>query len=204
MSARRIIVERSISDEFVSRLVDKTNGLKAGDPNEHDTIIGPLINEDALAMVKRRVDDAVSAGAKVLAGGDAVGPCYRATLLGDVPPDSEFARTETFGPVAAIEIVDSADAAIERANASSYGLSSGIITQDVDRGLALAGRIDAGHRPRQRPARRRRAADAVRRRQGQRLRAFRRQRRGGRVHRAAVGHRPARIPPIPLLKTSRR
>ena len=145
MSARRIIVERSISDEFVSRLVDKTNGLKAGDPNEHDTIIGPLINEDALAMVKRRVDDAVQRRRQGARGRRTPsGPCYRATLLGDVPPDSEFAQTETFGPVAAIEIVDSADAAIERANASSYGLSSGIITQDVDRGLALAGRIDAG------------------------------------------------------------
>jgi acyl-CoA reductase-like NAD-dependent aldehyde dehydrogenase len=144
MSARRIIVERSISDEFVSRLVEKTNGLKAGDPNEHDTIIGPVINDDALQMIKRRVDSAVSAGAKVLAGGEAVGPCYRATLLGDVPPDSEFAQTETFGPVAAIEIVDSAEEAVVRANASSYGLASGIITQDTDRGLALAGQIDAG------------------------------------------------------------
>ena len=144
MSARRIIVERSIADEFVSRLVAKTNGLKAGDPNEHDTIIGPVINGDALAMIKRRVDGAVQAGAKVLAGGDAVGPCYRATLLGDVPPDSEFAQTETFGPVAAIEIVDDADQAVVRANASSYGLSSGIITQNAERGLALAGQIDAG------------------------------------------------------------
>jgi acyl-CoA reductase-like NAD-dependent aldehyde dehydrogenase len=80
----------------------------------------------------------------VLAGGDAVGPCYRATLLGDVPPDSEFARTETFGPVAAIEIVDDAESAVERANASAYGLSSGIITQDADRGFALAQQIDAG------------------------------------------------------------
>src|SRR5450755_3953319 len=144
MSARKIIVERAISDEFVSRLVAKTNGLKAGDPNEHDTIIGPVINQGALDMIKGRVDDAVSKGAKVLAGGEAVGACYRATLLGDVPPDSEFAQVETFGPVAAIEIVDSADQAIERANASSYGLSSGIITQDADRGLALAQRIDAG------------------------------------------------------------
>jgi acyl-CoA reductase-like NAD-dependent aldehyde dehydrogenase len=144
MSARRIIVERSISDEFVSRLVEKTNNLKAGDPKEHDTVIGPVINDDALELIKARVDDAVRQGAKVLAGGDAVGPCYRATLLGDVPLDSEFAQTETFGPVAAIEIVDDADAAVERANASNYGLSSGIITQDADRGFALAQRIDAG------------------------------------------------------------
>jgi acyl-CoA reductase-like NAD-dependent aldehyde dehydrogenase len=103
-----------------------------------------VINDGALEMIKSRVDEAVSKGAKVLAGGDAVGPCYRATLLGDVPADSEFARTETFGPVAAIEIVDSAEQAVERANASTYGLSSGIITQDADRGFALAQQIDAG------------------------------------------------------------
>jgi acyl-CoA reductase-like NAD-dependent aldehyde dehydrogenase len=144
MSARRIIVERPIADEFVTRLADKTSGLKAGDPKEHDTIIGPLINEGALETVSARVDAAVQAGAKVLAGGSADGPCYRATLLTDVPADSELANAETFGPVAVIEIVDSAEDAIARANATAYGLSSGIITSDPDRGLALAQAIDAG------------------------------------------------------------
>jgi acyl-CoA reductase-like NAD-dependent aldehyde dehydrogenase len=144
MSARRIIVERPIADRFVERLADKTSGLKAGDPKEHDTIIGPLINESALDMVKGRVDEAVQKGAKVLAGGEAVGPCYRATLLADVPEDSEFARLETFGPVAAIEVVDSADEAVERANATDYGLASGILTSDTDKGFALAQRIEAG------------------------------------------------------------
>ena len=81
---------------------------------------------------------------RVLAGGEAEGPCFQATLLADVPDDSEFARLETFGPVAAIEVVDSADEAVERANATAYGLASGIITQDADRGLALARRIEAG------------------------------------------------------------
>jgi len=144
MSARRIIVERPIADEFTARLAEKTAGLKAGDPNEHDTIIGPIINEQALEAIKARVDAAVAGGAKVLAGGNAVGPCYEATLLSEVPGDSELAQVETFGPVAAIEVVDSAEEAVERANATSYGLSSGIITQDADRGLALAQRIDAG------------------------------------------------------------
>jgi acyl-CoA reductase-like NAD-dependent aldehyde dehydrogenase len=144
MSARRIIVERAIADEFVSRLADKTSGLKVGDPSEHDTIIGPVINPAALETIRARVDAAVAAGARVLAGGSAEGPCFQATLLADVPADSEFATTETFGPVAAIEIVDSADEAVERANATSYGLSSGIITTDVDRGMALAQAIDAG------------------------------------------------------------
>ncbi|MGZ4314476.1 MAG: aldehyde dehydrogenase family protein [Gaiellaceae bacterium] len=144
MSARRIVVERPIAGEFVDRLVAKTKTLKVGDPKEMDTIIGPLINESALALVKERVEDAVAKGAKVLAGGEAVGPCYAATVLADVPENAEFAQAETFGPVVALEVVDSADQAIERANATSYGLSSGIITSDPDRGLALAQRLDAG------------------------------------------------------------
>jgi acyl-CoA reductase-like NAD-dependent aldehyde dehydrogenase len=144
MSARRIIVERGVADEFVEKLVAKTETLKAGDPKEHDTVIGPLINEDALATVKGRVEAAVAAGAKVLAGGEAVGPCYRATVLTDVPADSEFARVETFGPVVSVEVVGDAEEAVARANATSYGLSSGILTSDADRGLALAQRLDAG------------------------------------------------------------
>jgi acyl-CoA reductase-like NAD-dependent aldehyde dehydrogenase len=144
MSARRIIVEQPIAESFVARLVEKTKGLKAGDPKEQDTIIGPLITDDALAKVKERVDTAVEQGAKVLAGGDADGSVYHATLLSDVPKDSEFAQVETFGPVASIEVVDSPDQAIERANATTYGLSAGIITSDPDRGLALAQQIEAG------------------------------------------------------------
>jgi acyl-CoA reductase-like NAD-dependent aldehyde dehydrogenase len=144
MSARRIIVERPVADEFVARLAEKAKNLKAGDPNEPDTIIGPVINSDALDTISSRVEAAVAGGAKILAGGTATGRCFEATLLTDVPDDSEFARVETFGPVAAVEVVDSADEAVERANATSYGLSSGIITADADRGMALAQGIEAG------------------------------------------------------------
>ena len=144
MSARRIVVERPIAEEFTRKLVEKTKALKSGDPKEQDTIIGPLINDSALDTVKSRVDDAVAKGARVLAGGEVEGSVYKATLLADVPEDSDFAQNETFGPVAAIEVVDSADEAVERANATSYGLASGIITSDADRGLELAQRIQAG------------------------------------------------------------
>jgi acyl-CoA reductase-like NAD-dependent aldehyde dehydrogenase len=144
MSTRRIVVERTIADEFTARLVEKTNGLKTGDPKEHDTIIGPLIHPGALELVRSRVERAVAEGATVLAGGEVDGPCYRATLLANVPPDSEFARHETFGPVASIEVVDDADQAVDRANATSYGLSAGIITSDRERGFALAQRIESG------------------------------------------------------------
>ncbi|HTY72330.1 MAG TPA: aldehyde dehydrogenase family protein, partial [Actinomycetes bacterium] len=80
MCARRIFVERAIADEFIERFAAKTSSLAYGDPGDPDTVIGPLINEYALSTVSRRVDEAVAAGAKVLAGGAAVGPCYPATL----------------------------------------------------------------------------------------------------------------------------
>ena len=98
MSARRIIVERPIADEFSARLAAKTAGLKLGDPQEHDTIIGPLITPSRLETVKRRVDEAVASGARVLAGGEAVGSLlpgdagqrrpgrHRARPAGDVRP----------------------------------------------------------------------------------------------------------------------
>ena len=144
MSARKVLVERSIADEFAEKLAAKAKGLKAGDPREHDTIIGPLINKDALKMVQDRVDEAVKKGARVLAGGEVVGACYQATVLADVPEDSEFATHETFGPVIAVEVVDSADEAVARANATAYGLSAGILTTDSDRGFALAQQLEAG------------------------------------------------------------
>jgi aldehyde dehydrogenase (NAD+) len=144
MSARKVFVERSVADEFVEKLTAKANSYKAGDPKEHDTIIGPLINADALAMVKGRVDEVVAKGGRVLAGGEAVGACYKATVITDVPADSEFAKHETFGPVLAVEIVDSAEEAIARANETTYGLSAGILTTNADRGMALAQQLDSG------------------------------------------------------------
>jgi acyl-CoA reductase-like NAD-dependent aldehyde dehydrogenase len=145
MSARRVIVERGVADEFTRRLAEKANGLKAGDPREPDTIIGPLINADAHASVKGRVEEAVAKGARVLAGGEDAGSnVFRATVLADVPADAELASQETFGPVLAVEVVDGPDEAVERANATAYGLSAGVITGDPDRGFQLAARIESG------------------------------------------------------------
>ena len=144
MSARRLLVDRRIADAFTERLAAKTAGLKVGDPAEADTVIGPLINQHALDTVEGRVREAVAGGARVLAGGERVGRCFQATLLADVPPDSELARVETFGPVATVEVVDGAEEAVARANATAYGLAAGILTGDPDRGLALADRLQAG------------------------------------------------------------
>ncbi len=199
MSTRKIIVDRSIADEFTERLAEKTRGLKVGDPKEHDTIIGPLISEQALETVRGRVDEAVAKGAKVLAGGEAVGPAFQATLLTDVPEDSAFAREETFGPVAAIEVVDGADEAVRRANATPYGLSAGIITGDPDRGFALAQRLESGivHVNDQTVADEPQMPFGGVKDSG--YGRLRRPRGGRRVHRAALDHRPERPSPVPVL-----
>ena len=204
MSARKLIVERSIADEFTERLAAKTKTLKAGDPKEHDTIIGPLINEDALATVKSRVDDAVAKGARVLAGGEAVGPCYQATLVADVPEDSELARLETFGPVAGDR------GRRQRRRRRRARERDGVRAQrrhphERCRPRLLARAADRrGDRPRQRPAGRRRAADAVRRREGLRLGTLRRAGGDRRVHRASLDHDHQRVASLPVLITSLR
>src|SRR5215216_5987662 len=144
MSARRLLVDAKVADAYLDRLAAKTAGLKVGDPATPGTIIGPLINQRALDTVEGRVREAVAGGAKVLAGGERVGNAFQATLLADVPADSELARVETFGPVATVEVVDGAEEAVARANDTAYGLAAGILTGDPDRGLALADRLQVG------------------------------------------------------------
>jgi acyl-CoA reductase-like NAD-dependent aldehyde dehydrogenase len=145
MSTRRILVDAAVADEVTGKLAAKTASLKAGNPAEPDTVVGPLINREAAERVRARIDEAVGRGARVLAGGsDADGNVVPATLLADVPDDTELAREETFGPVATVTTVDGVDEAVRRANDTRYGLAAGIITSDHDRGLAVARRLEAG------------------------------------------------------------
>lgn len=144
MNARKVIVEQSVADEFVEKLVSTTERIRLGDPRQPDTIIGPLITPSALEHVQHDVDEAVAGGARVLVGGKAVGPCYAPTVLVDVPSGARVAAEETFGPVLVVQPVSGIEEAIRIANEHSYGLSAGILTSDPDRGLAMAGQIESG------------------------------------------------------------
>jgi acyl-CoA reductase-like NAD-dependent aldehyde dehydrogenase len=144
MCARRILVEKPLAAEFTDRFIAKVSGLATGDPRDPATVIGPLINQWALSLVSRRVDEAVALGARILTGGTAQPPCYPATVLTDVPPEAEIAFEETFGPVALLEIVENREEAVRRANASRYGLTAGILTGNTYRGLDLARRLEVG------------------------------------------------------------
>ncbi|MCC5581180.1 aldehyde dehydrogenase family protein [Microtetraspora sp. AC03309] len=144
MCARRVYVERPLAEEFNARFAAKVANLPTGDPSDPATVVGPVINEWALALLDRRVKEAVELGARVLAGGVPAPPCYPATVLTDVPDEAEIAQGETFGPVVIVEAVDSAEEAVTRANASDLGLAASIITGDAHRGLRLASGLDAG------------------------------------------------------------
>jgi len=144
MSTRRILVDRSVAGAFTEALAAKTASLKAGNPAEPDTIIGPLITPEAAELARGRIAAAVDRGARVLAGGDLDGSVLQATLVTDVPDDSDLGREETFAPIATLTTVDGIDEAVARANATRYGLTAGIITTDHDRGVGIARRLEAG------------------------------------------------------------
>jgi len=144
LCARRIFLERSIAAEFTTRFAAKVESLPTGDPRIPGTVIGPVINKWALALIERRVEEAVRLGAKLITGGTANPPCYPPTVLVDVPDDAEIAQAETFGPVVILETVESAEQAIHRANDSDFGLAAGIFTRDTYRGQELAAQLETG------------------------------------------------------------
>jgi acyl-CoA reductase-like NAD-dependent aldehyde dehydrogenase len=144
MNARKIVVHRSLFDEFVAGLADKAQTLPMGDPESPETIIGPLITAQALAQVDQRVKEAVDKGGRLLTGGEHDGQVYEPTVLVDVPHDATMSCEETFGPVVIVEPVDSVDEAIEAANRTMYGLSSAILSGDTYRGFELADRVKSG------------------------------------------------------------
>lgn len=144
MSSKRFIVEKPVAEEFVQKFVEKASGLKVGDPREHDTLIGPLINQAQLDKIRVQVEEAIAGGAKLLCGGKHEGLCYYPTVLADVTEDMKVFSEETFGPVAPVIVVEDAEEAIRVANNSRYGLSAGVITRDFEKGLAIAERLETG------------------------------------------------------------
>lgn len=146
MIANRVIVDRSVLDEFLSRFTERVRSLRAGDPSDPQTHIGPVINRKQLDAIQDKVRRAESAGARKLLGGEPAGP---AGLL--LPPqvlagdnDVATAREEVFGPVITVIPAAGEDDALRIANDTSYGLSSAVFTRDLDRGTAFALRVEAG------------------------------------------------------------
>jgi acyl-CoA reductase-like NAD-dependent aldehyde dehydrogenase len=146
----RLLVDRSVKDEFIDKLAARTKKMAVGDPMDPKTRFGALSSRKQLETVLRYVDSAKREGATLVAGGERAdigtgkGYFFRPTVFADVTPAMTIAREEIFGPVlAAIDFAD-LDEAIARANDTPYGLAAGIWTRDIKKAHYVARKLQAG------------------------------------------------------------
>jgi len=151
-SAERIIVVRSISDEFIRLFLQHARSLRLGDPSDREVDIGPLVSKKQLEKVRNQVDSAVADGAKVLCGGKQPelsklrkGFYYEPTILTDVKSTMTVWTEETFGPVAPVMIVDDLNDAIAIANDGNYDLGASIWTRSLSNAFSLSASVRAGN-----------------------------------------------------------
>lgn len=145
MIANRFIVEDSVHDAFVEKFVARTKELGVGDPNDPNTFVGPVINEQQFDKITNLIERAEKDGTiKKVLGGKPEGLVIPPHVFVDVPDDSFLTHNEIFGPVAPIVRARDEAHALKLANDTEYGLSSAVFTQDIQRGLNFARQVEAG------------------------------------------------------------
>ena len=148
IAGKRFIVVRSIVDRFETAMVDAMAGYEMGDPLDSATRLGPMQSVKARDEIHEQVEASVANGARLLLGGrvpDRAGAWYPATVLSNVRPGQPAHDQELFGPVAAIIVAEDEGDAIRIANDSEFGLGSGVLTGDLDRGRRIAAQeLEAG------------------------------------------------------------
>jgi aldehyde dehydrogenase (NAD+) len=144
MAANRVLVDRSVAEEFTEKFVAKVRTLKTGDPRDPETVIGPLINSSQAEAVSGVVTRALAEGATALVHGGTRENLVEPSVLTGVPADSPLLRQEVFGPVVFLSTFDGEEEAVRLVNDTPYGLSGAVHTADIERGVAFARRIDTG------------------------------------------------------------
>ncbi len=143
----RIYVQSGIADEFTSKIKTAIEALKVGDGFADGVTIGPLVNMTAVGEMKALMKDAKSKGAEILVGGKTheLGHCFfEPTLVTGLTPDMRMASEEIFGPIAAMQVFETEDEAIERANDTEFGLAAYFATRDIGRVMRVAERLEYG------------------------------------------------------------
>jgi acyl-CoA reductase-like NAD-dependent aldehyde dehydrogenase len=143
-SVQRIYVQRDVHDAFLERFLPLAQALKVGDPHDESTDVGPVIDPAALDRIRLWIEEAVSAGAQVLAGGELEGGLLRPTVLGSVSAEMRVCKDEVFGPLVSVIAYDDLDEAIDACNGSDFGLQAGIFTRNLHSAYAAIDRLTFG------------------------------------------------------------
>jgi succinate-semialdehyde dehydrogenase / glutarate-semialdehyde dehydrogenase len=146
-AANRFYVQSGVAEEFGRRMGERMGALTVGRGTEDGVDVGPLIDAAGRDKVQSLVSDAVDHGAEIVTGGDEVegaGYFYRPTVLTGVPTDARMHHEEIFGPVAPITVFDDEDEVVAESNDTPYGLVSYLYTSNLDRGLRVSERLEAG------------------------------------------------------------
>lgn len=133
ISVQRVFVHHTVADLFTTKLLMQVARLKAGDPTDDATVVGPLIDQAAAQRVEQWITEAVEQGARVLLGGNRRGAVVDATVLSNVKAEMKVSCQEVFGPVVTVTPYRQLSEAIAALNQSDYGLQAGIFTQDVNK-----------------------------------------------------------------------
>lgn len=144
MSTERIVVDNAIADDLVARLAAKAESLQAGNPRHGNFALGSLVGAEAAERISGLVGEAVSKGAKLVAGGKVDGTVMSATVLDHVTPAMRLYGEESFGPVVCVLRASGVEEAVRIANDTEYGLSAAVFGRDVTRALDVAHRIESG------------------------------------------------------------
>ncbi len=144
IAAKRFIVVEQVREEFTTRLVAALRGLRAGDPLEEATQVGPLARKDLAEELQAQVARSLELGAQVLLGGSHEGAFFEPTVLAAVRPGMPVFDEETFGPVAAVVSARDRDHAFELAEQSTFGLGLTLCTSDLDAARRYAERVSDG------------------------------------------------------------
>jgi putative phosphonoacetaldehyde dehydrogenase len=131
-AVKRMLIQETVADEFVARLVERTARWSFGDPANPANEMGTVIDEAAARLFEHRVNEAVASGARLLIGNSRQGALYSPTVLDRVRPDMTLVREETFGPVSPVIRFRTIDEAIAISNGTAYGLSSSVCTNRMD------------------------------------------------------------------------
>jgi acyl-CoA reductase-like NAD-dependent aldehyde dehydrogenase len=144
ISVQRVFVHERIAGEFTDRLKAATEALKIGHPYEDSTDISSLIDETEAIRIERWIEEAVARGAKVVTGGTRKFATIAPAVLVDVPDSCSISCREAFGPLVAVYKYSDLEDAIERSNATPYGLQAGIFTNDLQRAFRAARKLEVG------------------------------------------------------------